>query len=261
MTKKSKKRIISWNINGLRAGLKKGLAEFVTTESPDILCLQEIKAKPDQVDLPFTGYHIYFNPAERKGYSGTLLMSRVEPINIRLGLGIDKHDDEGRVITAEFKNCYVVTVYTPNAKRELTRLDYRVNEWDKDFFKYVRKLEKSKPVIFCGDLNVAHKEIDLANPKANKKNAGFTPEERKSFDNIIKHGFIDTFRLFDKSEGKYTWWSNRPGVREKNIGWRIDYFLASGSIEKNIYKADILNEVMGSDHCPITLELDSNLFC
>ena len=260
MTKKQNTTLMSWNVNGLRAAIRKGFEDFVWENSPDILCLQEIKAKPEQVDIELDGYHIYFNSAERPGYSGTLLMSKEEPLDVDTGMGIEKHDQEGRIITAEYPGCYVVTVYTPNAKRELTRLDYRVNEWDRDFLSYIKELEASKPVIFCGDLNVAHKEIDLANPKSNKKNAGFTPEERSSFDNIIEAGFIDTYRHFHEGPGAYTWWSNRPGIRERNVGWRIDYFVTSGVLEKHLKGATILNHVRGSDHCPISLEIDNKLF-
>ncbi len=244
-------RLVSWNVNGLRACIKKGFAEFVERDQADVYCLQEVRALPDQVELELPGYTMTWNPALKRGYSGTAIISKEAPLNVYPGLGSAEHDTEGRVLTAEFADYFVVTVYTPNSQRELARLDYRQNEWDKDFLKFVRKLEKKKPVVFCGDLNVSHQEIDLANPKSNRRNAGFTDEERLGFDNIVKAGFIDTFREFETGGGHYTWWSNRPGVRERNVGWRLDYFLISGALRPRLVSAGILADVLGSDHCPI----------
>jgi len=250
-------KIISWNVNGLRAVINKGFYDFVNKEKPDILCLQEIKASPGQVRLDLDDYpFMYWNAAQKKGYSGTAIFSRMEPHKQFNDLGIEKHDSEGRVCTIELEKFFLVNVYTPNSRRGLERLDYRHNEWDVDFLKFVKKLEKKKPVIFCGDLNVAHKEIDLANPGSNVKNAGFTPQERSGFDNIINAGFIDTFRHFTKDGGHYTWWSYMGQARDRNIGWRIDYFLASPSLMPEIKRSYILPGVMGSDHAPIVLECD-----
>ena len=254
---KNKIKIISWNVNGIRAVIKKGFHDFIKQYSPDILCIQETKAHPDQVDLdmdelPFR----YWNSAEKKGYSGTSIFLNKEPLSSSDGLGIKKHDNEGRVITLEFNEYFLVNVYTPNSKRDLSRLDYRYNEWDKDFLTYLKTLEKKKPVIFCGDLNVAHKEIDLRNPKTNKKNAGFTPEEREGFTNYVDSGFIDTFRQFNEGPDHYTWWSYMFNSRAKNVGWRIDYFCVSNSIKNKLINSYILPEVMGSDHAPVVLEID-----
>ncbi len=248
-------RLVSWNVNGLRACIKKGFAEFVQSDRADVYCLQEVRALPEQVDLELPEYTMHWNPALKRGYSGTAILSRQTPLNVFPGLGMAEHDTEGRVLTAEFADYFVVTVYTPNAQRELTRLDYRENQWDKDFLKFVRKLEKKKPVVFCGDLNVSHQEIDLANPGPNRGHAGFTDEERQGFENMLQAGFIDTFREFETGGGHYTWWSNRKGVRERNIGWRLDYFLLSGALRPRLVAAGILAGVLGSDHCPITLEL------
>ncbi|MHC4870897.1 MAG: exodeoxyribonuclease III [Planctomycetota bacterium] len=249
-------KIISWNVNGIRACINKGFYDFLSAEDPDIICLQEVRALQEQADLARADkYQICWNPAEKRGYSGTAVFSKIKPIDIKHGLGIKKHDTEGRVITLEFKKYFLVTVYTPNSKRGLERLEYRTLEWDVDFLKYVKKLEKEKPVVFCGDLNVAHKEIDLANPDSNHKNAGFTDEERESFDNIVEAGFIDTFREFCSEGGHYTWWSNFAKSREKNIGWRIDYFCVSKALRKQLKGAAIMPEVMGSDHCPISIEI------
>ncbi|MCP4292358.1 MAG: exodeoxyribonuclease III [bacterium] len=248
-------KLISWNVNGIRACLKKGFADFASTCNADVICLQEVRALPAQVDFQIPGYTMIWNPALKKGYSGTAFLTRVTPLAVFPGLGDAEHDTEGRVLTAEFEDFFLVTVYTPNSQRELTRLDYRQNKWDKDFLKFVRKLEKSKPVVFCGDLNVSHKEIDLANPKPNKGNAGFTDEERAGFDKIIKAGFIDTFREFETGGGHYSWWSNRPGVRERNVGWRLDYFLISDALRPKLKSASILADVMGSDHCPVEIVL------
>ena len=250
-------KIISWNVNGIRAVLKKGFLDFIKKENPDIICIQETKAHPEQVDLILEEYpYQYWNSAVKKGYSGTAIFSKVEPINVDNDLKIEKHDQEGRIICFELESYYLVTVYTPNSKRDLSRLSYRHKEWDVDFLKYLKKLESKKPVIFCGDLNVAHKEIDLKNPKTNKRNAGFTEEERKGFDNYIKSGFIDTFRIFNKEPGHYTWWSYMFNARAKNVGWRIDYFCVSTEIQCKVQKAIILPEVMGSDHAPILIEVD-----
>lgn len=248
-------KLISWNVNGLRACMKKGFAEFVQQSDADVICLQEVRALPEQVDFNIPGYTMIWNPALKRGYSGTAFLTRRTPLAVFPGMGIAEHDTEGRVLTAEFDDLFLVTVYTPNAKRELTRLDYRENQWDKDFLKFVRKLEKKKPVVFCGDLNVSHKDIDLANPKSNRGNAGFTDEERAGFDRIVKAGFIDTFREFETGGGHYSWWSNRPGVRERNVGWRLDYFLISAVLRPRLIAASILADVLGSDHCPVVVEL------
>ncbi len=250
-------KLISWNVNGIRAVIKKGFYDFVATYNPDILCIQETKAHPEQVDLTLSDYpYQYWNSAEKKGYSGTAIFSKVEPLSIAYDMGIKKHDLEGRVITAEFKDYFLVTVYTPNSKRELLRLDYRQKEWDIDFLKHLKKLEKKKPVVFCGDLNVAHKEIDLKNPKTNRRNAGFTDEERMGFDNYVNAGFIDTFREFEKGEGHYTWWSYMFQARARDIGWRIDYFCISKALRSILKNAYILKDVMGSDHAPIVMEIN-----
>ena len=249
-------RFVSWNVNGLRSVLKKGFLDYLAREQPDLVCLQEIKATPEQAPLELDGYRAVWNPAEKKGYSGTLVLTRVEPFGITLGMGKVLHDGEGRMITLEFEDYFLVNVYTPNAKRDLSRLEYRTREWDADFLAYLKALENRKPVIFCGDLNVAHKEIDLANPANNVKNAGFTPQERASFDNLVAAGFIDTFREFTRGGGHYTWWSQRAGVREKNIGWRLDYFCISPALRPRLRRSIIQPLVMGSDHCPIVMELD-----
>ncbi len=248
-------KLISWNVNGIRSALKKGFLEFVRKEKPDVLCVQEIKAMPEDVTVDLPGYEQYWNSAERRGYSGTAVFTRVKPLKVTLGLGQEKHDKEGRVIRAEFPDFYLVNVYTPNSKRGLERLPYRTQEWDVDFLAAMKKLEKRKPVIFCGDLNVAHTEIDLANPKANVKNHGFTPEERAGFDRIVARGFVDSFRVFQKGGNHYTWWSPMSNARSRNIGWRIDYFCISKSLLPRLKKAWILPEVMGSDHCPVAIEL------
>ena len=255
-------KFISWNVNGIRAAIRKGFLDFVKKNDPDIICLQETKARPEQVDLDLPQYpNQFWNSADKKGYSGTAVFSKIEPIDVFYGLDIPVHDNEGRVITLEFQEYYLVNVYTPNSKRELTRLPYRYREWDPDFLDYVCSLEKSKPAIFCGDLNVAHMEIDLANPKINKTtksspgNAGFTDKERKGFDNIVKRGYIDSFREFSSDSGNYSWWSYRANARERNIGWRIDYFCLSPKLRYALQNAAILPEIMGSDHAPILMEL------
>ena len=250
-------KIISWNVNGIRAVLKKGFIDFINKTNPDIICIQETKASPEQVDLTLEKYpYKYWNSAIKKGYSGTAIFSKVKPLNVENDLKIEKHDQEGRVICFELENYYLVTVYTPNSKRDLSRLNYRQKEWDIDFLKYLKKLESKKPVIFCGDLNVAHKEIDLKNPKPNKKNAGFTNEEKEGFENYILSGFVDTFRIFNQEPGHYTWWSYMSNARAKNIGWRIDYFCVSEQIKNKISKSIILTDIMGSDHAPILIEID-----
>jgi exodeoxyribonuclease-3 len=259
----SSRKLISWNVNGLRAAIKKGFHGFIAAENADVVCLQETKISNDLVEkFEFEGYpYVYWNCAEKKGYSGTAILSKTEPLSVRYGLGIDKHDREGRVITAEFEDYFLVTVYTPNSQnhdenKRPRRLDYRTQEWDLDFLAFVRELEIKKPVVFCGDLNVAHTEIDLANPKTNRKNAGFTDEERARFDAIIEAGFIDTFRLLHQNvSGRYSWWSYRAGARKRNIGWRIDYFCISSALKDRVANANILDEVEGSDHCPVLLEL------
>ena len=250
-------KIISWNVNGIRAILKKGFLDFINDFNPDIICIQETKAHPEQVDLDLDNYkYKYWNSATKKGYSGTAIFSKIKPISVQNDMNIEKHDDEGRVICMELKNYFLVTVYTPNSKRDLSRLDYRANEWDRDFLIYLKELEKIKPIIFCGDLNVAHKEIDLKNPKTNKRNAGFTNEERLGFDNYINSGFLDTFRMYNKEPNHYTWWSYMFNSRAKNVGWRIDYFCISEILKKKITKSIILPEIMGSDHAPILIEVD-----
>ena len=248
-------KLISWNVNGLRAVLKKNFLEYLAEESPDILCLQETKASPEQVEQlwPST-YTTFWNSAEKKGYSGTAIFTRKRPTKVSQGIGIAGHDREGRVLTAEYEDFFLVNAYVPNSQRELTRLAYR-QEWDRDFLAYLRKLEKSKPVIFCGDLNVAHTEIDLANPKANLKNHGFTPEERAGFSAMVQAGFVDTFREVEKGGGHYTWWSPMGGARSRNVGWRLDYFLLSQSLRPRMKKAFIRAQVSGSDHCPVGIEL------
>lgn len=250
-------KIISWNVNGIRAVLKKGFLDFINDFNPDIICIQETKAHPEQVDLDLDNYkYKYWNSATKKGYSGTAIFSKIKPISVQNDMNIEKHDDEGRVICMELKNYFLVTVYTPNSKRDLSRLDYRSKEWDRDFLIYLKELEKIKPIIFCGDLNVAHKEIDLKNPKTNKKNAGFTNEERLGFDNYINSGFLDTFRMYNEEPNHYTWWSYMFNSRAKNVGWRIDYFCISEILKKKITKSIILPEIMGSDHAPILIEID-----
>ncbi|MBA46810.1 MAG: exodeoxyribonuclease III [Dehalococcoidia bacterium] len=249
-------KLISWNVNGIRACINKGFLSFFDESDADIFCIQETKAVSSQVELDTPGYSQFWNSAEKKGYSGTLVLTKEQPINSFYGLGIDKHDNEGRVITLEYEKFYLVTVYTPNSKRDLSRLDYRENEWDIDFLNYLIELEKLKPVIFCGDLNVAHKEIDLKNPKNNVRNAGFTAEERKGFDNIVSHGFIDTFRHFNNEGDNYTWWSYMGGARSRNVGWRIDYFCVSDELKSKLSNAKIHPDILGSDHCPVSIEID-----
>jgi exodeoxyribonuclease-3 len=247
--------LISWNVNGLRAVLRKNFLDYLGDEKPDLLCLQETKAGPDDVEQlwPAT-YTTYWNTAQKKGYSGTALFTRERPIRITRGMGKPEHDTEGRVLTAEYPDFHLVNVYVPNSKRELTRLAYR-QQWDRDFLAYLKKLERRKPVVFCGDLNVAHTEIDLANPRANVRNHGFTPEERAGFGAFVKAGFIDTFREFETGGGHYTWWSPMSGARSRNVGWRIDYFLLSAALRPRLRRAFIRADVPGSDHCPVGIEL------
>lgn len=250
-------RLISWNVNGLRAVIKAGFGEFLAAQSPDVLCLQEIKARPDQLAFDWGDYFVIWNPATRPGYSGTLVATRIPPLSIVCNTGIAEGDAEGRVITLEFATYHLVNVYTPNSKRDLARLDYRATVWDKGFLKYCRTLERTKPVIFCGDLNAAHTEIDLARPKDNRRNAGFTDEERAGIDAYIGAGFIDTFRHFHPDTvDRYTWWSYMNNARERNIGWRIDYAFASGALRDRLVAADIIDRIPGSDHCPVMLEAD-----
>jgi exodeoxyribonuclease-3 len=248
-------KIVSWNVAGFRAVLKKGFEEFFDNINADIFCIQESKAEIDQFNFKKEGYEMILNPAEKKGYSGTLVYSRVKPISISYGMGIDEHDHEGRIITLEFNDFYLVTVYVPNVKRDLTRLDYRM-VWEDDFRNFLKKLEESKPVVVCGDFNVAHTEMDIKNAKANIGNAGFTYEERSKFSELLDSGFIDTFRYFHKDEIKYTWWSYLEGCRARNIGWRIDYFIVSKNIINKVTGAYIYDDIMGSDHAPIGLDID-----
>lgn len=253
-------RLISWNVNGVRAVMKKDFVSSLTAMNPDVLCLQETKAQDEQVLealAEIDGYHIYTNSAVKKGYSSTAILSRTEALSVRKDMGIEEHDQEGRVIALEFKDYFLVTVYTPNSGSELKRLEYR-QQWDADFLAYLKKLEEEKPVITCGDLNVAHRDIDLARAKPNyNKSAGYTQAEIDGLDNLVAAGFVDTFRHVNPETVKYSWWSYRAGARGNNVGWRIDYFLASENLVSKIAGADILNEVMGSDHCPVLLELSA----
>lgn len=247
-------KFISWNVNGIRAVIKKGFYDFMNEYKPDIICIQETKAHKEQVELSLPNYpYQFWNSAVKKGYSSTAIFSKIEPLNVKYDIGIEEHDQEGRVITLEFDNYYLVTVYTPNSKRELLRLEYR-QVWDKEFLKFIKNLEQHKPVIFCGDLNVAHKEIDLKNPKTNRFNPGFTDEERSGFSSIVNSDFIDTFREFNKDGGHYTWWSYMFQARAKDIGWRIDYFCISKVLKENLKDSYILKDVLGSDHAPIVME-------
>ncbi|WP_066130923.1 exodeoxyribonuclease III [Gemelliphila asaccharolytica] len=252
-------KMISFNVNGLRAIVKKNFEEDFKKIDADFFCLQETKMQAGQLDLEFEGYYSYFNYAERKGYSGTAIYTKHKPLSVRYGIGEEKHDTEGRVITLEYKNFYFITVYTPNSGSELKRLDYRM-DWENSFKNYLLELNKEKGVIICGDLNVAHKEIDLKNPKSNTKNAGFTKEERNKFTSLLESGFIDTFRYFypDKKE-IYSWWSYRFNARKNNAGWRIDYFVSSKDLEKYLVDAKIHNDIFGSDHCPVELEVDEKI--
>ena len=249
-------KLVSWNVNGIRSVMRNGFLGFVKKEKPDVLCLQETKTPAKAVDAGLPAeYLAYWSHAEKLGYAGTAVFTKKKPVNVTYGIRIGKHDREGRVITAEFKDFYLVNVYVPNSQRTLDRLPYRTKEWDVDFLVYLKKLEKERPVVFCGDLNVAHSEIDLTNPKANQRNHGFTPEERAGFNRIVKAGFLDTFRQFEKGGGHYTWWSRLNNCRKRNIGWRIDYFLISPPLLPRLKDAFILKEVMGSDHCPVGIVL------
>lgn len=249
-------KLISWNVNGIRACLNKGFKEFFEEINADIFCIQETKCQKGQIDLEFDEYTSYWNSAEKKGYSGTAVFTKIKPLNVTYGIGIEEHDKEGRVITLEFEDFYLVNVYTPNSKRELERLDYR-QIWEDEMRKYLLKLNENKPVVMCGDLNVAHKEIDLKNPSSNRRNAGFTDEERNKMTELLNAGFLDTFRYFypDKT-GEYSWWSYMRKARENNAGWRIDYFIVSKDMEKRLKDAKIYQEIMGSDHCPVGLEIE-----
>lgn len=249
-------KLISWNVNGLRACVGKGFLDYFKEQQADIFCLQETKLQEGQIELELDGYHQYWNYAEKKGYSGTAIFTKEKPISVHYGIGIEEHDKEGRVITLEFEKFYMITVYTPNSQEKLARLDYRM-KWEEDFKNYLLELDKKKPIIVCGDLNVAHKEIDLKNPKTNRKNAGFSDEEREKMTKLLESGFIDSFRYFypDKTD-IYSWWSYRFSARAKNAGWRIDYFLVSDRIKENMKGAEIHTEILGSDHCPVLLNID-----
>lgn len=250
-------KLISWNVNGLRAVMRKmDFLAYLKEEDADIICLQETKIQDGQVDLQPDGYHVYWNYAVKKGYSGTAVFSKQKPLRVMYGIGIEEHDQEGRVITLEFENLFVMTVYTPNSKRGLERIDYRM-QWEEALLSYIIELDKKKPVILCGDLNVAHQEIDLKNPKANRNNAGFSDQERGAFTRFLEAGFVDSFRhVYPDLEGAYSWWSYRAGARDRNIGWRLDYFVVSERLEKQIEDAGISADVMGSDHCPVELMIN-----
>ncbi|MCY8599186.1 exodeoxyribonuclease III [Bacillus spizizenii] len=250
-------KLISWNVNGLRAVMRKmDFLSYLKEEDADIICLQETKIQDGQVDLQPDGYHVYWNYAVKKGYSGTAVFSKQEPLRVMYGIGIEEHDQEGRVITLEFENLFVMTVYTPNSKRGLERIDYRM-QWEEALLSYILELDKNKPVILCGDLNVAHQEIDLKNPKANRNNAGFSDQERGAFTRLLEAGFVDSFRhVYPDLEGAYSWWSYRAGARDRNIGWRLDYFVVSERLEEQIEDASISADVMGSDHCPVELMIN-----
>ena len=249
-------KLISWNVNGLRACLGKGFGDYFAAQDADFFCLQETKMQPGQAQIPAEGYHEYFYSAEKKGYSGTAILARREPLNVTYGMGSELHDHEGRLITLEYEDFYLVTVYTPNSQRELTRLQYRLC-WEEDFRMYLQRLDAVKPVIVCGDMNVAHKEIDLKNPKTNQNNAGFTPQERAAMTRLLDSGFVDTFRYLHPDEtGAYSWWSYMFNARANNAGWRIDYFLVSERVKDRVQAARIDSDVMGSDHCPVVLEID-----
>lgn len=248
-------KLISWNVNGIRACVKKGFLDYFNEVDADMFCLQETKLQEGQIDLELPGYEQYWNYAQKKGYSGTAIFTKKSPLSVSYGLGIDEHDTEGRVITLEFEDFFLVNVYTPNSQRELARLDYRM-QWEEDFSDYIKNLDHKKPVIVCGDLNVAHKEIDLKNPSSNRKNAGFTDEERGKMTDLLNRGFVDSFRyLYPDKEDAYSWWSYITKARDRNAGWRIDYFLVSEKLKDNIVEASIHSEILGSDHCPVVLDL------
>ena len=249
-------KLISWNVNGLRAVLGKGFLDYVAQESPDILCLQETKLQPEQAVFDLPGYHRFFNSADKKGYSGTAILTRTEPLSVTYDFGGDEHRHEGRIITAEFPQFYLVCCYTPNSQDGLKRLDYRMR-WEDDLREYLRELDQTKPVVYCGDLNVAHREIDLKNPKTNRQNPGFSDEEREKMTRLLEAGFVDTFRYINGDvTDRYSWWSYRFHAREKNVGWRIDYFIVSQRLADKVKAADIRSEIYGSDHCPVLLELE-----
>ncbi len=250
------KKFISWNVNGIRAAVTKGFLDFFKEIDADIFCIQESKVQEGQIELDLLGYYDYWNYAEKKGYSGVAIFTKEKPLSVTYGMGIEEHDKEGRIITAEYNDYYLVTCYTPNSKRELTRLSYRM-EWEDTFLNYIKKLDDKKPVIFCGDLNVAHKEIDLKNPKTNHKNAGFTDEEREKMSIVLSSGFTDSFRYkYPDKTDMYSWWSYMGGARAKNIGWRIDYFIVSDKLKEKITDAKIHANVLGSDHCPVEVDMD-----
>ena len=248
-------KLISWNVNGLRACLGKGFSDYFAQQDADFFCLQETKMQEGQLDLTFEGYNSYWNYAEKKGYSGTAIYTKHQPLSVSYGMGVEEHDHEGRVITLEYEKFYLITVYTPNSQTELRRLDYRMT-WEADFRKFLKNLDAKKPVIVCGDMNVAHEEIDIKNPKGNRKNAGFTDEEREKMTELLNDGFTDTFRYKYPEQVTYSWWSYRFKAREKNAGWRIDYFLVSDRLQTNIADAKIHTDIMGSDHCPVELDLN-----
>ena len=249
-------KLISWNVNGLRAAMGKGFLDYFSAENADFFCIQETKLQPDQIDLLPEGYQVFWNSAVKKGYSGTAVFTKRTPMSVVYGIGVEKHDQEGRVITLEYPQFYLVTVYTPNSQRGLLRLDYRMI-WEDAFADYLQSLDRAKPVIVCGDLNVAHQEIDIKNPKSNVENAGFTPQERAKMTDLLSRGFVDTFRhLHPDAADRYSWWSYMMKSRDRNVGWRIDYFLVSERLADKVIGADIMDQVMGSDHCPVTLELD-----
>lgn len=246
--------LFSWNVNGLRAVMKKGFPEILAQSGADVFCLQETKLSPEVEEFVMDGYQSYWNHADKKGYSGTGIYTRLEPLRVSRGIGVDVHDHEGRVLTLEFENFFLVNVYTPNSQNQLARLDYRM-EWEVAFKEYVCQLAENKPVVICGDLNVAHEEVDIKNPATNHNNPGFTDRERQAMSSLLEAGFTDTFRLLHPAEQKFSWWSYRYGARKKNIGWRIDYFLVSNTLVENLNKAEIHNDIEGSDHCPVSVEL------
>ena len=248
-------KLVSWNVNGVRAVYQKGFKEIFNNFNADIFCIQETKMQEGQLDLTMEGYHVYLNSAERKGYSGTAVWTKIKPISVSKGIGIEEHDKEGRVLTLEYNEFYLVNVYTPNSKRELERLEYRV-VWENEFRKYLKNLEKNKPVILCGDLNVAHKELDVKNDKTNRNSAGFTDEERREFQNLLNENFVDTFRVFYPDKEKFSWWSYFGKAREKNVGWRIDYFVVSEVLKNKLKDAEIHDQVFGSDHCPVSIDIE-----
>ena len=248
-------KLVSWNVNGVRAVYQKGFKEIFNNFNADIFCIQETKMQEGQLDLTMEGYNVYLNSAERKGYSGTAVWTKIKPISVSKGIGIEEHDKEGRVLTLEYNEFYLVNVYTPNSKRELERLEYRV-VWENEFRKYLKNLEKNKPVILCGDLNVAHKELDVKNDKTNRNSAGFTDEERREFQNLLNENFVDTFRVFYPDKEKFSWWSYFGKAREKNVGWRIDYFVVSEVLKNKLKDAEIHDQVFGSDHCPVSIDIE-----